>query len=340
MRARGQGNICDAAWEWTEPTAGERTAARGMGWVGVFREIQSGWAFRRFPAVSSAHPYRAFGGCLRFGSEWWRGKAGGLWFLESSGCRGLAGSGASAARHGSGQGPRLGSGLRPAAWDGFGILRGIEPCRAFRCLSGGPAANLLGAPMLCTFGTSGARPLRFLLSRLGVDGARRRKVLECLWGAVALRARGQGSVCGLAWEWAGPTPGERAKAHGMGWVRFFVEFNQAAPCGVSLSRLTADSGCTFQGFPAGPHGISMPRFPALACCVFGPPPCCAFGSSLPFGPGKLAVVRGVGVSGVSLGVAGSRAGERLWRGMGVGGAHGRGAGCGPRHGVGSGFPGS
>ena len=57
-------------------------------------------------------------------------------------------------------------------------------------------------------------------------------------------------------------------------------------------------------------------------------------------------MRGGGVAKVALGVRGGfgrrgvvglRAGERLWRGVGVGGAHGRGAGAGPQKGVDSGF---
>ena len=42
-----------------------------------------------------------------------------------------------------------------------------------------------------------------------------------LWGCGGLRARGQGNACGVAGKWAEPTAGERARARGMGWGRFF-----------------------------------------------------------------------------------------------------------------------
>jgi len=80
----------------------------------------------------------------------------------------------------------------------------------------------------------------------------------CLRASGALRARGQGSTCGAAWEWAGPTAGMSS--------RFLGELNYGWPCGVSLSGLPADPCLAFHRFPAVPHGRSMPRlwrFPAL-----------------------------------------------------------------------------
>ena len=84
-----------------------------------------------------------------------------------------------------------------------------------------------------------------------------------------MRARGQGS--------------RRGPLQGIG-SEFFGEFYLVSPSGVSLSDGPADPGRAFQRFPAVP--------PADRCC--------AFGASLPFGPGKVAVVRSGGVSGLAL----------------------------------------
>ena len=133
---------------------------------------------------------------------------------------------------------------------------------------------------------------------------------ERLW-----RGRGVGGAHGRG---AGGGPRQ-----GMG-SGFFGEFNQAAPCGVSLSGVPADPGRAFQRFPAVPHGTSLSplrRLPALRSGEGGG------------GTGRWGVRGGFG----GRGVAGSRAAERVRCGMGVGGAHGRGAGGGPRHGKDSGF---
>ena len=62
--------------------------------------------------------------------------------------------------------------------------------------------------------------------------------------AGALQARGHRSACGAAWEWAGPTAGERAETRSVGWIRFFSA-NSTMPllpalfrrvCGLSLLR--------------------------------------------------------------------------------------------------------
>ena len=176
------------------------------------------------------------------------------------------------------------------------------------------------------------------------------------WASGALRARGQGNACGMAWEWAGSTAGERAEARGRGWagacgmrwVRVFSgNSNQTAPCGVSLAGLPAEPCRAFQRFYAVPHGISRRRLPALSCRAPGPsmPRLWRFPSlrSGEGGGGGGAVRResrksrgGQGVLGI-WGVTGLRAGGRLRRGKGVGGGQRQGSGLRPAAGLGFGF---
>ena len=107
----------------------------------------------------------------------------------------LAGMEAPAALQGCRRGPRRGSGLRPAAWDGFGILRRIQPgCASRRSLA-------------VTDGTSMPRLQRLftLWSGESGGGAGGRGFRGFFCGLWASRSRGHGSVCGVAWEWAGAT---------------------------------------------------------------------------------------------------------------------------------------
>ena len=228
--------------------------------------------------VPSAHPELAF--CVGSGSMA-RG-SGRFWSVFGiPGRCGFAGMGAPATRHRSGRGPR------GRGWVGF---------------FGGWSSR-------CAFGPFLPRLRRFPALWLGVV-ARGGGGSGYLWGCGGSPARGHGSACGAAWEWAEPTAGERAGARGRGWVRVL------------------------------PGNSTLLRLPALPLLYLMAHPCCAF-RRLPArrpregdsGAGQRYVRIGFG----SRGVAGLRAGERLRCGRRVGEAHGRGAGYEPRHGMGSGF---
>ena len=89
---------------------------------------------RQIDAAPSALP------CLSVRGRWrWCGAVGCPGWLWRSGLCWLAGMGAPAARRGSGRGPRPG----PAAGDGFGIFRYIQPCYALRRFTVGPSGRSL-----------------------------------------------------------------------------------------------------------------------------------------------------------------------------------------------------
>ena len=116
-------------------------------------------------------------------------------------------------------------------------------------------------------------------------------------------ARGQGSVCAAAWEWAEPTAGERARARGRGGVRVFSANSIKLHFAAFLCRASRQ-------IPAAPSSAPLLYLTAH--------PCRACGALLPFGSGKVAVVRGGGASGVAWGVGALRAWERLRHGGGAG----------------------
>ena len=86
-----------------------------------------------------------------------------------------------------------------------------------------------------------------------------------------MRIRGQGNACGAAWEWAALMAGERDAVRPAAWDEFgfLGEFNQAAPCGVSLPGLPADLGRGFQRLPALPPGNRCRAFGASLRCGSG-----------------------------------------------------------------------
>ena len=146
--------------------------------------------------------------------------------LGDTGRCGLVGRGTPVAWHGSGRGPRQGSRLWPAAWDGFGIFRGIQLGFASRRSLAVPHETSM--PHL--------RRLSALRSGEGGEGAGWRG-FGVSWRFGALRACGHGS---------------RRGPRGWGWVRDFDVV--MSPC------------CTFPRIPAVPPGASMPRprrYPAL-----------------------------------------------------------------------------
>ena len=200
------------------------------------------------------------------------------------------------ARQGRGRSPRQGRGRGLAAWDGFGLFRGIQIRLCLSVLFCGSllpiSATLWGAPMLCAFGTSGPRFSAPTCASLGVMERGGGGGRASLGGFGASRACGQGSACGAAGEWAGPTAGERVGARGRGWVRDFSGNSTRLRLAAFLCRASRQ-------IPAALSSAS------LLCLTAHPSR--PFGGSLPFGPGKVAVVRGGGVSGVALGVGASRA---------------------------------
>jgi|GEM_PF-2929260 len=176
-------------------------------------------AFRQIPASLStasllcltADPCRAFGAFLPFGpgkvAKGWRTAAGvpeiprARVVLGNPGCRGLVGMEALTARQGSQRGP--------AARDGFGFLRGIQPGFAFRCFSAGPprrSRRRFAALLCCTSRHSRTMPSALPCAAAWGDSAER-------WESGVSRARGHGSADGAA--------GERAGARGRGGVRDF-----------------------------------------------------------------------------------------------------------------------
>ena len=245
--------------------AGERDAVRPAAWdgFGFFRGTQSSCALRpfsdrppgrflpRFPALPGCASWHihaaAFGAFLCVDSDRQRGMAG---------VRGAFGeSGALRAR---GQGSACGASwerAEPAAGDEFGIFRGIDPM-----------LRLL--PLPCSIPGRSRPRLRRTAALWLEEVALESEDFRLSLGGRGVDGSGQGN------------------ARGMGWVRVFPgEFNQAAPCVVSLPGLPADPGRAFQRFPAVPHGTSILCFPALRCRTLGTslPP---FGASPRFGLGR------------------------------------------------------
>ena len=180
------------------------------------------------------------------------GLTGGSGYLGGSGALRIRGQGNAC-------GPRQGSERGPAAWGAFGILRGIQPCCAFR--------RSLAVPR----GTSMARlrPLSALRSREGGGGADRRSP-GWPWGSGRRGLAGMGTPA--AWQGSGRGPaawegfrffsGEFNQAASSGALMLFHRHIHAAPFGAPLlfgsGKVAGDSGFFWEPGRCGLAGIGAP----------------------------------------------------------------------------------